>query len=187
MVITSPDIVSCKSCGKLLLKQVRNTRPNETGLCRPCWRKSKRGANSAWYKHGSYISDTGYKMVRLYEEDFFYTMAYSNGYVREHRLVMARHLGRCLHSWESIHHKDGDKLNNEIPNLELLNKNQHMRDHNKGYKDGFEKGLIDGRKESLKKVVEWGEICCGHDVGGYCIKRWACPICRQALLDEVKE
>ena len=30
-----------------------------------------------------------------------------------------------------------------------------VKDHNKGYGDGFEKGLIDGRKESLKKVVEY--------------------------------
>ena len=155
MVITSPNIVSCKACGKLILKQTRNTRPNETGLCRSCWCLSKRGENSEWYKDGSYINQQGYKFIRLYPEDAYYDMADGKGYVREHRLVMAKHLRRSLHSWESVHHKDGDKLNNEIINLELLNKNQHMKDHNKGYGDGFEKGLIDGRKEALKKVVEW--------------------------------
>ncbi|KKN74719.1 hypothetical protein LCGC14_0387610 [marine sediment metagenome] len=38
---------------------------------------------------------------------------------------------------------------------EKLTHNGYVREHNKGYKDGFEKGLIDGGKESLKKVVEW--------------------------------
>ena len=183
--------VPCKSCGVLVYRQTRNTRPNETGLCRTCWRKSKRGVNSSWYRNGTYINQQGYKLVRIYEEDFFYPMADGNGYVREHRLVMAKHLGRCLESWESVHHKDGDKLNNELPNLELLNKNQHMRDHNKGYKDGFEKGLIDGRKESLKKVVEYirqhqwqGHKSVDFDSPrGYMISEDD----MQSLLDEVKD
>ena len=41
-------------------------------------------------------------------------------------------------------------------------------------------------KAQLKKVLGWGEVSCGHDMGGYYgVKRWACPICRQALLEEV--
>ncbi len=187
MVIASPNIVSCKSCGTPILKQTRNDRPNETGLCRTCWRKSKRGANSSWYNGGTWTTLDGYKMVRIYEENFFYPMADKNGYVREHRLIMAKHLGRNLHSWESVHHKDGNKLNNELSNLELLNKNQHMRDHNKGYKDGFEKGLIDGRKESLKKFIEWGAEFCDCDIKReHPIHRHFCPRCWQALLEEIK-
>ena len=37
----------------------------------------------------------------------------------EHRLVMERHLGRKLLPNETVHHRDGDKLNNDITNLEL--------------------------------------------------------------------
>ena len=37
----------------------------------------------------------------------------------EHRLVMAALLGRPLRADESVHHRDGDRLNNRPDNLEL--------------------------------------------------------------------
>jgi hypothetical protein len=46
------------------------------------------------------------------------------GRIREHIYVMAEYLGRPLFKGESIHHKNGDRLDNRIENLELWSKGQ---------------------------------------------------------------
>lgn len=77
--------------------------------------------NPRW-KGGRLQRPEGYIIVRLYPNDFFYPMANAQGYVYEHRLVVAKALGRCLLSWEIVHHKEGCARNdNRYPEtLELL-------------------------------------------------------------------
>lgn len=52
--------------------------------------------------------------------------------IDEHRYVMEQHLGRQLSRDEVVHHKDGDKSNNDIENLELMSLSEHSRQHQLG-------------------------------------------------------
>jgi len=58
-------------------------------------------------------------MVWVSPDDDFYSMTWKSGYAYEHRLEMARKLGRILRKTETVHHIDGDKTNNSPANLEL--------------------------------------------------------------------
>lgn len=86
--------------------------------------------NPAW-KGSRKTGQDEYIETLLTPGDFFYPMARSDGYVLEHRLVMARHLGRCLHDWEVVHHKNELKDDNRIENLELSTFSDHTVMHNK--------------------------------------------------------
>lgn len=55
---------------------------------------------------------------------------YINGkQIDEARLIMERHLNRSLLSSELVHHKDGNPLNNELDNLEIVNRSEHKNRH----------------------------------------------------------
>lgn len=59
----------------------------------------------------------GYWKVPVPHEDRWLTGG--EAHVGEHRLVMARHLGRPLASDEVVHHVNGNRTDNRIENLEL--------------------------------------------------------------------
>ena len=73
------------------------------------------------------MTSLGYVLVRLYPDDFFYPMVQKKGYVLEHRLVVARALGRNLHPWEVVHHKNHIKKDNRFENLQLANDLGHKQ------------------------------------------------------------
>lgn len=59
-----------------------------------------------------------------------------HNYVLLHRVIMENHLGRVLNKNEVVHHKDGNKKNNDISNLQLLTNSEHSKLH------ALEKGKI---------------------------------------------
>lgn len=81
-------------------------------------------ADSAWV--GRHVTVHGYINVNirdLTERDLELALPMANQMggraVLEHRLVMARELNRPLRPGEQVHHRDGDRANNAIANLEL--------------------------------------------------------------------
>lgn len=96
-----------------------------TGLCRSCLHTGP--SSTTW--RGGRVNRDGYILVKVYPDHPLYeAMATSMGYIPEHRLVMAEHLGRPLKRTEVVHHKNGIKTDNRIENLELFTS---LRDHGK--------------------------------------------------------
>lgn len=117
--------IACREYGRERWTVLRNGVPLFT-RCQSCYHLVNKGANHPGWKGGRLKTCGGYIEVKIYPDNFFYPMATKHGYVMEHRLVMAKHLGRCLLSWEVIHHRNGIKDDNRLENLELLgNKGKH--------------------------------------------------------------
>lgn len=51
------------------------------------------------------------------------------GFVPQHRLIVERNLGRYLTKDEQVHHDDEVKTNNNLDNLFLMTRSEHMRLH----------------------------------------------------------
>lgn len=69
---------------------------------------------------------TGYYVVRVPE----HPRAWSTGYVYEHILVVEAAVQRLLRPGEVVHHRNHDKFDNALGNLELLTSSAHTAAHN---------------------------------------------------------
>lgn len=98
--------------------------------CRSCSAKRRpRGRGEACHnwKGGRVRLAGGYFRIKLIPSDPFYPMASRTSYVLEHRLVMAKFLGRCLKPWEIVHHKNHIRDDNHIENLQLVKDVKHSQ------------------------------------------------------------
>lgn len=90
------------------------------GMCNAHYKRARAGKPlyaPIQIRGAGWISSHGYRYV---------------GDRAEHRLIIERHLGRALSFNEVVHHKDGDPTNNDLRNLEVLDRGEHIRLHTLG-------------------------------------------------------
>ena len=59
------------------------------------------------------------------------------GYVYRYRILVEESIGRFLTSDEIVHHKDGDKSNDAIENLEIMSQSNHIAEHRDQMSNGI--------------------------------------------------
>ena len=114
----------CKcDCGIEKIVRGRSLRTGQSKSCGCLNREQK----SSWIGEkahnwkGGKITTYGYTLVKNRQ----HPNASKDGYIAEHRLIMAEILGRPLKDNELVHHKNGIRDDNRIENLELLTYSNH--------------------------------------------------------------
>lgn len=79
----------------------------------------RRGETNTYWKGGKHINKEGYVTVPKPPDH-----PSKNKRILEHRLVMEKALGRYLEPHEQVHHKNGNKQDNSLANLELWKRSQ---------------------------------------------------------------
>ena len=90
--------------------------------------QKKGGPKGSWngsYKRGYIVGKDGYIQVLFRHPR---SQRGTGCYVPEHILVMEAHIGRLLKDGEVIHHRNGNRQDNRIDNLQLFSSNaEHLK------------------------------------------------------------
>ena len=110
------QIFTCETCGKTFKGRMGGPHRRNLFCSGDCRGKgfSKRAEGNRT------LNQLGYILVHSPQ----HPNCNSAGRVLEHRLVMEESLGRYLTGDENVHHKNGDRSDNRLDNLELWNTSQ---------------------------------------------------------------
>ena len=81
-----------------------------------------------------------------------------HNYVLMHRVVMENHLDRLLLPNEIVHHKDGNKANNDISNLEVMTNEEHSHMHNPKRGETTTTLICDECGKSFQRLLKYVKI-----------------------------
>jgi len=110
----------CDNCGARY--KYHRHQEGKTKYCsRRCLWDNNGSKGSGEYRW--YIDAKGYKVGFLWKDG-------EPHYKRYHRWVIEEYLKCDLLPDEDVHHKNGDKLDNRLGNLELMTHSEHSRLHN---------------------------------------------------------
>uniref|UniRef100_A0A6M3LFW1 Putative homing endonuclease n=1 Tax=viral metagenome TaxID=1070528 RepID=A0A6M3LFW1_9ZZZZ len=121
-----------------------------------------KGSDNPRWNHGQLISSQEYVLVRVSKD---HPMAFgppgsSHLYAYEHDLVVFEATGiRPSIDGLVVHHKDGNRQNNRIENLELKPNGKHISDHQRG------RQLTEKHKHNISKGIKnyHNKVCHRHN------------------------
>lgn len=94
---------------------------NALGLCKFHWQR--------WYKRTPMEMPRGRPSYGWVDSGYRHISTPDRGEIEEHRYIMEKHLGRILETDECVHHKNHDKLDNRLENLEVIDRAAHTSLH----------------------------------------------------------
>ena len=109
-----------------------------------------------WTERGRSVASNGYRLIRVGKG---HPLADVRGYAYEHRLIAQKKYGRQLRAGEVVHHIDGDKLNNDPSNLEVMPSiAHHAAEH---------RSRSDKRDPGEPNQLMWCACGCGSTLSRY--------------------
>lgn len=117
--------LTCKNCGRDYTVSPSQAKHRLGQFCtRKCQGEAqiKRPLDRMHNGKPAVLDRNGY--VRVYEPN--HPRATKTGWQFEHRLVAEKHLGRYLAQHEHVHHINGQKADNRLENLAVLNDLEHL-------------------------------------------------------------
>jgi len=147
--------IICPNCGNgRWMRKVQIYHKSFTGWCRKCSNFRNGMIQGRKNRKKEKVGSNGYIEIRISSDNPFYSMAQKSGYVKKHRLIIAKSMKRCLQPWEIVHRKDDDRKNNILSNLALVDKYSHKLGFADAYQQGYRDDYEDAIKNSISKNYE---------------------------------
>jgi transcription elongation factor Elf1 len=160
-------VLKCDNCESIFDREIHEISPKRRNndykhFCNGCDAKSLGGKIAGQIRNEKYECEIG-KIIKPkggYLEVYVrksHQFRPDQDWVRQHIIVVENHIGRRLTQNEVVHHIDGDKMNNNIENLDICTVTEHNNCHAKAeqivfqlYKEG--KVLYDKNKKQYYLV-----------------------------------